>query len=530
MSKPCDPKNNVSRTRAINQGRGIDIVTEAERIKNFDGAQHAAYESQIAAMFGIKPNEKRTKSGWQALPDNKTKAKRFDRLVARVDETFQPKFWKAFDKRFEAWIKAGGKAEQFQDIVGKDARKVLDAINSIVERYDGKPKTALSLNKDLARLGLKMSDVYDAKQYLKWVSEGAYTKKDPNIQVLTDTAGNIAKAQANYNMLWTLGNGVDMIRVASYSLSRNGLVNTIKGFGQALKATKGNVFARQAELDKKGLYGSTYLDQGGKNISPFEWSITAQKNMAYHLDKAGGGDGSAIIRTVLFDEKPWMVPPGMRSDWGRLGFGLARYPINEARYIFKETKAALQGDKRAMGNMVMYHLTKAAVTGSASLIPMPLWAALNKDEKEAVKAFDDEHGLNIIKQSSKAAFAAFGQEATIDLTEYTQVAGGTLGARLGTVGNTGVGAVRSAGKTIKDMTRLNLPAAAVDAAATASAMANFSGNKGWFKSLPDAANSTTITKMLDTTGQWLRVEFQNDSKYVKELSRDAFGQTVKDVE
>jgi hypothetical protein len=529
MSKPCNPKNNVSRTRAINQARGIDIVSEAERLNGFDGPQHATYESQIAAMFGVKPNEPRTKTGWQAIPDKKTKSQRFDRLVARVDETFQPKFWKAFDKRFEAWSKAGGKSETFQNMVGGDAKKVLKAIDGIVGRYDGKATTSKSIVKDLAKLGLKLSDVYDAKQYLKWVAEGAYTKKDPNIQVLTDTAGNIAKAQANFNMLWTLGNGVDMIRVASYSLSKNGLANTIKGLSDAVRTSKGNVFARQADLDKKGIYGSTYLDNGGKNISPFEWSITAQKNIAYHLDKAAGGDGNDIIRKVLFDEKPWMVPPGMRSDWGRLGFGLARYPINEARYIFKETKAALQGDKRAMGNMVMYHLTKAAATGAASLIPAPLWAALNKEEKEAVKAFDNEHGLNIVKNSSKAAFAAFGQEAAIDLTEYTQVGGGALGARLSSVANTATGSVRSAGEVAKDLSKGNLSSATVDALATASAMANFSGTKGWFKLLPNAANSATITKMLDTTGEWLRGEFKDDSKYVKALGKDAFGQTMKNL-
>lgn len=538
MGKGCDPKNLAALLLADAQAMGRDIFTEAERINGMDGESLAHYELHMSRHFGIE-HRKTGKSGWDILGKKGLSEKPSmldDRLYNHPSAQFSERFYTPIDKRLTAWSKGKDTSRASYDkTIGKPVGELLDAINTVVNDS----KTIAQMNTQLKKFGLNAETVYDARDYLGWLKEGGHLRSQGEAQPLIKGASTIAKAQANLNTVWTLGNGVDMIRVASHYLSRpGGIQNTIKGLYNAAAATKMNPFQRVAALDKQGVYGSHYMDRGGSNsLNPFEWSVTAQKNLVYHMDKAAGGDGLRGIRDTLFDSKPWDRPRYDRYEGAALFNGLARYGINETRWLYKTSKAALTGDLRSGANLGIYFIGRAAFTGTTSLIPSFLWQSMPDEMKESIKEFEKSTGQNLVKIGSAAAFQALGMEAEIDLSEYLQPQVPGFGSRGSTFRSTGQNLLKSGTKAVASIAQGNLPAAGVNAAATALALANFgllsgiAGKLGKAEKLAgklenSVINSTTVTKLMNTTAEELEAEFNLD-QYKINVVRAAFGSSVK---
>lgn len=515
MGNGCTPKNTVAHIRAANQIQG-DIFSEAERVKNFDGEQRFYYEKVMANHFGISP--KKTGSSRLDVLKKRTKTASqpegvMDEIIyARPSEQFSKKFMAGIDRKMNAYYKAG-KNGDYQKEIAAPVRKVIKALDDITVNS----KSRADLNRQLKPFGLTADTLYDARDYLKWLEQGGPTQKSW-ASAFTKKAAVVSKAQANLNMAWTLGNGVDMIRVYShYATQKGGLKAVIQGTAEALSK---NPFKQDKALGKKGLYQTQYLDREGGNNDPFSWSITAQKNITYHIDKAIGGDGLSGTRKLLFDSTPWDRPRYDRSPEANLVFGLARYPINETRWHYKTIKAALQGDGRAAANYALYALAKGALIGGASLIPAPVYMALPKEMKEQIEATEKQYGFNLLKRVSGEVFKKAGINANIDLTTYTQPGGGQLGARAASLVNTGTSVAKNTTKAVIDGAQGKLPAATVNAIAAASAFANFTGYKSEALGL---ANSTTITELFETTGKELEREFDSD-RYSRNVVKAVFGQ------
>lgn len=536
MGDACQkPKNHVAVDRALNQANGSDPFTEAERLKNFDGEQRAHYERIMANAFGIGRGEKKA-SALDALPkmtENSSKPKMFgkgnERYWSRPSEIFSKKFYGAIDKKFEVWQKKGGHPTSYQEMVGRPAKTLLSAIEKVLK--DSVTNKAL-LNRDLKKLGLDADTVYDARRYLDWVAKGGHTRKGEYLEDLTKLGGNIAKAQANFQMLWTLGNGADMVRVYSHYLTRKGasVMDVLQGTMDAMRATKNNPFKRIPELEQKGVYSSEHLDRGGQNVNPFEWSVTAQKNLTYYLDKAAGGDGMTGIRDQLFDSKPWDRGFYDRNHDLGLVWGLARYPINESRWLLKTAKAAYQGDKREVANLLVYSMARAFFFGGASNIPAPIYRGLSKDDKEAIKLNDEKMKLNLAKIASRKLLGMIGVDAEINMGEYVQPFGGTIGARAESIKTTADTVAASGTKTVRTLAKGNLPAAAAHAAATTSALANLTNYEKAVKLL-GGVNSATVTKLFSTLGKEMEGEFKREGAAKRQVVKDIFGaRTVKKAE
>lgn len=553
MGDACSPKNQAAVIAAKLQAEGKDIFTEAQRVNQMNAERRAYYEQSMANDYGLKPGPKKM-SAWDAARARKKQAgfgkdrpnNIFDnRLYAPPSEMFSKKFYGAIDKKITAWAKGkNATIETYREQVGKPTRQLLKAIDGIIK--EGGSKAAI--NGKLAKFGLKADNVYDARDYLSWLEKGGHLKSQGDANVYLKQAGKLAKAQANLNLTWTLGNGVDAIRVMSHYLTRkNGIPNTIKGLYDFAKATKGiGAFSKLKGLEKQGVYDSVYQDRGQGGSGPFEWSINAQKNLAYHLDKAAGGNGTDGIRETLFDYKPWDRPRYDRFEGSGLVFGLARYPINEIRWMYGTTKKALSGDVREAANLGTFFLTRAAMTGATSLVPAPLWAAMPEDMKESIVQFEKEYGLNLIKIGSREAFEKMGIEAELDLSGYTQPGGGSLGSRAGQLWTSASGIASSAGNTAVNAAQGKLDAAAAHAVATGLSLANFGAFAGSVrklaqvpgiggaigKAVPSAEalegsqlNSTTLTKLFKTVGEELEKEFEAD-RFARNVTKAVIGESI----
>ena len=539
MGDGCKPKNLAAITMAYHQAKGSDLFSEAQRLNEMDFEQRAFYEKYMSKELGKKSSaleaiKKKTGKNSPSFFE--------DRLYAHPSEQFSKKFYGAIDNKISTWAK-NKKADlnSYRKEVAPEIRKVLKAVDKIV--LDERNSTPKVLNQKLKPLGLTAETVYDARGYLQWLASGGHLSSQGDASPFLNQAGNIAKAQANLNFLWSMGNGVDMLRpYAHYATRQNGLKNIVKGTLEAIKASKGNLFKKLPDLEKQGVYQTSYADRGGSGfLNPFEWSINAQKNLVYHLDKTSGGDGLAGIREQLFDYKPWDRPRSERFQGAGLVFGLARYPINESRWIFKTTKEALSGDKRQAANLGVYYLTRAAATGTAAQIPSFVWSAMPKDMKETIKEFDAKNNLNLVKIISTKALNQIGIDAEVDLTEYLQPFGGSLGSRAAQLASTGQGALSSGVKSVVNLSQGKYSAAAINSLATATALANFgvfasiakgvNGKAGGLDKFVELAenfeqsplNSTTITKMLKVLGKELEQEF-NQERLKTNVVKAIFGQ------
>ncbi len=518
-----EPKNLVAQTRAAGQIQG-DIFSEAERVKDFTGMQRYHYERVMANNFGIKASKSKPKgrSAWDAVTKDKKAALVDGMNYDRPSQIFSKKFYGSIERKIEAWEKSKS-GDSYDKAVGQPVKKLIKTIDAEIEAAKG----TKDLNKRLATFGLDNKTIYHGKEYLKWISEGGHTKQEshPFFKALNQGGSNLSKAQASFQALWTLGNGADMQRVYSYYITRkpSSIANVVKGTMNAIDATGGNPFRRIKELEKAGVYGSEYLDRGGKNRTFFEWSITAQKNLTYFLDKAAGGNGIDGVRDQLFDSKPWDRPAWDRPHPdANLLFGLARYPINESRWLVKTGIAAKNGDKREMANLLTYAIGRAFFFGSASLVPQWL-----PKFKEALRGVDDHVAiLNVVKKVSPYIFATMGVNAELNFDDYLSPLGGKLGSRAGSLSTTGEKVGRHAEHGVIDLAQGNFGAAAVRGIGALSAANNLTNWGSSIKQL-SGANSTQITDLADTLAKQMEHEFKTEKKFKHEVAKDFFGSAVK---
>jgi hypothetical protein len=533
MGKRCNPKNTVGTVRAENQLSG-DIFSEAERVKDFDAGQLSAYEMQMAKRLGmiddgpsaldvIKAKSPKSPIASQSLEIFK------DKLYASPSETLKGRFWNDIDGKFSDFYRKPEAERNYNEDIAKPARTVKTAIETILKSGSNKKE----LDARLKRFGITTDQSYEALKYLDWVVKGGPEMQVPDgLKPFNAAASSLAKAQANLNLLWTAGNGADMMRIYShFATKKGGGVNSvIQGTYDAWKASGGNIFRQIPALKKKGFYDSSSIELDNRNRDPFSWTATAQKNLAYYMDKASGGDGYSGVRDIVFDRKSWDRPPYDRFAENNLVFGLFRYPINEARWYAKTAGQALKGDTNAAANLLTFSMARAVFTGSKSMIPAFVWMALSKDDKESVKQFDENTGLNQVKMQSRAMLKSMGIDAEVDLSDYLQPLGGNLGARAGSLKRTfdqiGKAFTKSATYTAKGKPL----AASVAFASGVLALANFGAFKGSaskvLSQIDKNFNSTLFTKTAETTAEFLADEMEFD-KYERELLKDAFGMTLK---
>ncbi len=521
-----EPKNLVAQTRAAGQIQG-DIFSEAERVKDFTGMQRYHYERVMANHFGIKTSKSKPKgrSAWDAVTKDKKAALVDGMNYDRPSQIFSKKFYGSVERKIEAWEKSKEKSgDSYDKAVGQPVKKLIKTIDAEIEAAKG----TKDLNKRLSPFGLDNKTIYHGKEYLKWISEGGHTKQEshPFFKALNQGGSNLSKAQASLQMLWTLGNGADMQRVYSHYVTRkpSSVANVVQGTIDAIQATNGQPWRRLASLEKAGVYGSEHLDRGGRNITPFELSVTAQKNLTYFLDKASGGNGVDGIRDQLFDSKPWDRPAWDRPHPdANLLFGLARYPINESRWLVKTGIAAKNGDKREMANLLVYGVSRAFMLGTASNLPS--WV-LNKDQKEQLKSVDDSLKFNQVRRISRAIFQSMEIDAELDLSEYVSPLGGKLGSRAQSLGTTGEKIGRNIGQGVTDLAEGKVGAALVRGVGALSASANLTA---WGKAVKALAgvNSTQVTDLADTLAKRMEGEIKSEGTLKREVAKDFFGSAVK---
>jgi hypothetical protein len=533
MGKRCNPKNTVGTIRAENQLSG-DIFSEAKRVKDFDAGQLSAYEMQMAKRLGMIDDgpsaldvikAKSPKSVIKAHSKHTLKPS----LYAPPSESLKGRFWNDIDGKFSDFYRKPEAERNYNEDIAKPARTVKTAIETILKSGSNKKE----LDARLKRFGIKTDQSYEALEYLDWVVKGGPETPIENswLRAANAAASSVSKAQANYNLLWTAGNGADMIRVYShFATKKGGGINAvIQGTYDAWKASGGNIFRQIPALKKKGFYHSGSIDVGSNNRDPFSWTATAQKNLAYYMDRASGGDGHSGVSEIVFDRKSWDAPSYERFAGKNLIVGLARYPINETRWYFGTIKKAFKGDSNAQANLLLYSLARAATTGTKSLVPALLWNKLSEEDKENLEKLDELSPLNI-KANSRMMLKSIGVDAEIDLSSYLQPLGGNLGARADSIGKTVTKSLGAATGTLVYAAKGKLSASAVSALATVSALANFGLFKGnankILNNLDQNFNAALLTKTLETTAEFLADEMELD-KYEQELLKDAFGMTLK---
>lgn len=512
MGDACDPFNLNAILEADGQYKGERPLKLSN--EQFTDTPRAYYELHMTNKQGPTPD-------WfgQAKANVKEGAGIFNAMNYKRPSQWMPaEMYQQIDNEFKTWYANGAKMEDYKAI-RKEAKGILDDMDAVIIE-DG--AQALADN-----MGIRPQDIQYAQAYFKWLVDAGPLDitNNPAMKSLRKAATTISKAQANMNLMWTFGNVADMVRVYSHYLAKGGPKAIVDGTLNAL--SKGNPFKRHEDLGKLGLYDSAYLEQQGKNNDPFSWSITAQKNIAHHLDIASGGDGVQGVKEVLFDHSPWDVPAFEQTPSAGLLFGLARYPIYEANWYYETFKKAAAGDQQAATEMATYLLAKSAFIGLASSIPAPVYAALPEDWKEQVKRFEESLPTNLLAKGSNAAIQGLtGQDLSIDLTTYTQPAGGGLGARLSSVANTGKSVVTNATKGVVDVAQGDYDAAALNGLAAVSAFNNFFGVTNDIKYL-EYLNSASITKLYGTVAKGLEKDWDSE-KWTSGLLKSQFGTSVKD--
>lgn len=469
--------------------------------KNSNPTEISAYERVMAEKFGLGYDDTESISMMGVLEAHGYNAKgpknlADDALWAWPSEQF-PQYAAKIDELIENTPSAGSDKGVFLQEAVPELRAKLDDIHYAITNAADKAE----IKSNLAELGLTPDNAYFAVEWTKWLIDGGHHQYSKWDNQFTKIAGNVAKAQATYKMPWTLGNVVDLIRPVSYYSHRPGGMSAIlKGIGEA---NKRGLFKQDPELKAAGVYRSSHLDRpGGENWHPFAWSITAQKNLVWHTDKAFGRDGHTGIRDLLFDSKPWDRPYYDRAANSTLVFGLARYTLSEGRWMNNKIKAAFMPSSlpevrnAALKDLMVYHGLKIVIAGPKSVIPaFGVVATLGtltgqfgtKEQKEFLQEFEDKTGLNVIRHTTG-----------MDVSSYTSPYGGSLGARAGSLGTTANQAGKSASMALADVFRGKPVEAVIRATAAASAVANLTGgNLGRIGQVPDAGNSTTITAVLD---------------------------------
>lgn len=542
-AKPaCSPEILLGAVRAAGQIEG-DLFPEVDRVKDMTSSQRLWYEVAFAkahpsdATFEAFLPDVSKKGGVISKISQKISASDKNHL-AHMSEQLEGKFWNRMDARARMWEKSKNRSSaSFRQMVSKPARKLRDDLKTAIVQANGDKR---ALNRLLKPYGLSDKNIYIAGKYLEWLGDGGQFQMPKNraLRLIGQAASSVAKAQSNMNIVWTMGNAGDMIRVYSeLGTKKGGVIAALQGTADALVKGKGG-FSKIKALEKAGIYETQAVDLTEHKFDIFSRSIILQKNIAYHIGERLGGKGYQAVRDVVFDSKPWDPQPFMMDPNSRVIFGLVRYPINESRWLFKKTVDVLKNqDPRALANLTIWATSRAAFFGTASVVPF--YPLLPKEWKETLAKIEDDHNLNLLKHASADVFRNFDINASIDMGRYLSPLSGAPGARLESIGTAIYKDVSLGARAAMDVTHGDLDAAAVHGIAAGFALMNF----GFFKQamkfkldgplgkLIDAGskveksgfNSMTLTKLLDKTGTFLESDFHENS-YGGEVVKAVFGQ------
>ena len=524
MGQACSPHYLVGGVEAARQATGNDPFTEAERVKGLDAGQRAVYEMVMANL-----TQKKTKlgrSGYDILAENtkKDKAPFFlsFRSAEEPSKLLPPAFYNAVDKKLTAWHAAGHNPKQYREMVGNASKTLFESITSTIESA----RNPNELKVGLRKFGLTPDTAYDAKEYIHWISNGGPTQQvSENVKGLQSLFGRLAKADSTLNPVYALGNVLDLQRVLTHFATRRpqGVMDILTGIQAMRKA--GNPLLKNPALEKAGLghmqNNYTKMDTGLK-WDPFNLTNNLQENLAFHIDKAQGGNGFDGVRDAVFVRKSWDRPVYDRSADLSVFFGLARFQISEATWMARQIKQVLEGDKKAISNVILYHAGRVALTGIKSIIPIFVYNNLPKDAKKSVDDADKAIGGGLVKESTGGH---------LDLAAYVQPGGGQLGAR----GSSLTGAIsRTAGATVNagiDLTKGNLLPASINVIAAYSAYRIISGRMELLKAagiredmIPD---STKLTKLYRELAKNFEGVYQDKAHAAKGLGKTVLGETYK---
>lgn len=509
--KPCArPKEAVAATHAIAHADGYPGWFDAAA--DYTPAQQSVYERAMAHLEGRK-NKKSSLDFFSKSPKKETILS--PDFYTPPSEKLAGKFYTTIDKNITAWARGGKRAtrETYNQQIATPARKAIKDIDNIMLNAETRAEANLSLKK----MGLKVEQVYEAREYLKWLADGGHLKTPERkaMQSLNKVANNVAKAQANLQVPWTLGNIFETQRIFSGAITvkGGGVDKVFKGIGDLMKASGGNPFKQLPELKKANLYYSDNAGWGIGNSDIFEWTVTLNKNLAYHIHKATGGNGVDGVRDWTFDTKPWDRPPNLRDPNWHTIWGLIRYPINETRWYCQTLKKTFAGDKRAAANLAAFAAMRLIINGPTAMMPAIAWACMSKETRDWWKEQEKNMGVNVVARATGGM---------IDPNEYLQPGGGAPGARLQSIEQTTRAALGNPVKATERLMQGKPAAASANLAASAIALANLTG----FDKM-GILNSTTLRKMMETTADQLAGEFSREGRFEKELLKDAIGRMAK---
>lgn len=341
---------------------------------------------------------------------------------------------------------------RYQETVAPKADRWLayfeNAVNEVPQ--GGKDMTAY-LQKD--GLDMKASDLYDTVNWLRWLSDGGlyFNKnfKSDKWNPLVKSLDNFSAGVMRMNIKWSVSNVAELYRVGAFY--KPGAV--LRGVREALKATNGNLFSEAPELKAQGVYDTQWARENnvsegdgvlqkidaavGKALSKtdkfdvFRATVNMQKNIAWYVDKAAGGDGWTGQRKAVLD-RPWWDMPMMYSDH-RL-----KNTLSMTRYLYSETAqylALIKNAKEKPMDLINYTVMRAVVFGVPAVIPAPVWEIMKKgmEEEELEELKGTLNAINPV-----APFKA--------MQEYVQplpglYVGATLSKAGGAIGEVGKGAV-----------------------------------------------------------------------------------------
>lgn len=518
----------------------MPIWTDREMIPRLgDEKTHFYYEQ---TMVNNKGNAREVESKLSIFDLNKNGKKFSDwadgMFYGNPSNIFDSRFYKPIEGLIQKWDRAGRSRESYNAMVKKPIqtlkKSLQDDLNGVPSQWN---------HRVLKQYHLTKENVYEAVEWLDFLEDGGFIPGDKSPPV--KTIDNIGQAMAKWNPTWSLGNLVDLQRVASDYVARGEIVPMIKGTLKTLQQGPMGIFKEQESLRKYDLYRTVERVSEQKNDNIFSWSVTAQKNLVANIELAAGRDPMKGIGDKLFDYKPWDVPRSMRifkdANANNVTLKLARYPINEARWTFQAWNSSFKilagkGTKEDAYKMLSYGILtalKTATLGVEANVPAPIWFGLNEEQKESIRNFSEETpGLALLKKGSREAFKLLGVDAEIELAEYTQPFGGTVGAALGILTNTGKDVVESLGQATTDLVEGDLAPATLNAAAAAMTILHLRGTtKSWTKL--DPINSTSLTRLIRKYAKTLEEDYAVDQqtreifkailgdKYVKKPEKEA---------
>lgn len=519
MGDLCNPSNLLAAVRAANKIEGQDLRSDADITANFDDKQKMAYERVLGKHFAgmakkspydigeVEGSKKRiTTDDHTSLtqlrayqPPSQTLGNEFYDQIADLHRKFESK---TFDN-------SKLRAKAFKNDIVKPVQKIMTDLEGLVKKHNKEALKPILKEK----YGIELENVYDAYDWLKWISEGGHTINDKN-NFLKKPSVNLAGSMARVNITWTIGNIADVSRIVGAYLDKpeslaKGLSKTFFESGPL------GAFRRTKDLEDAGLYKTGEGTERGDfgNHEPFSWSTTMQKNLAFHLDKADGGDGFTGVRTNSFDYDPWDRAPVFRNDTANnLVFGLARFPIAEALWHINTVKRAVKGDKNAGLNLLSYAVAKSAIFGTASLVPSFIYAALPNEQKQEWRKIDKHIPFaNLIGKGANSIAGATGADTDIEFSSFAQPFGGNLGSRVQAIGRTFQEAPQSATKALENLGNGDISEASLNSFAAAIAVANLTGLPSGFMGtlrtpVNTLINNTTTKKVVKSWAKSLEEE------------------------